>query len=90
MASSVFDIKEHVIPGEHTREYAHAKANSQEDTLVIHVKQYTPKGNGPPQKGDLSIISGHANGFPKVQWPSIRTGQSAHRLGSCRNSANLI
>ncbi|OAA70252.1 hypothetical protein ISF_02226 [Cordyceps fumosorosea ARSEF 2679] len=65
MASAVFDIKEHVIPGEHTREYARAKANSQEDTLVLHVKQYTPKGNGAPQKGDLSIIGAHANGFPK-------------------------
>ncbi|OAA78949.1 hypothetical protein LEL_02435 [Akanthomyces lecanii RCEF 1005] len=65
MASSVFDIKEHVIPGEHTREYARAKANSQEETLVIHVKQYTPKGNGAPQKGDLTIIGAHANGFPK-------------------------
>ncbi len=67
MASSVFDIKEHVIPGEHTREYARAKANSQEETLVIHVKQYTPKGNGAPQKGDLTIIGAHANGFPKVR-----------------------
>ncbi|TQV98174.1 toxin biosynthesis protein [Cordyceps javanica] len=65
MASSVFDIKEHVIPGEHTREYARAKANSQEETLSIQVKQYTPKGNGAPRKGDLSIIGAHANGFPK-------------------------
>ncbi|KAJ6787907.1 hypothetical protein PWT90_01890 [Aphanocladium album] len=65
MASSVFEIKEHVIPGEHTREYARAKANSQEETLDIHVKQYTPKGNGAPQKGDVTIIGAHANGFPK-------------------------
>ncbi len=67
MASAVFDIKEHVIPGEHTREYAHAKATSQEETLVIHVKQYTPRGNGAPQKGDLNVIGAHANGFPKVR-----------------------
>ncbi|KAM3512219.1 hypothetical protein MY11210_004137 [Beauveria gryllotalpidicola] len=64
-SSSVFDIKEHVIPGEHTREYARAKANSQEETLVLQVKQYTPKGNGAPQKGDLNIVGAHANGFPK-------------------------
>lgn len=65
MASAVFDIQQHVIPGEHTREYARSKANSQEETLFIQVKQYTPKGNGAPQKGDLNIIGAHANGFPK-------------------------
>ncbi|KAM3561904.1 hypothetical protein ARSEF4850_002994 [Beauveria asiatica] len=88
MASSVFDIKEHVIPGEHTREYARAKANSQEETLVLHVKQYTPKGNGAPQKGDLNIIGAHANGFPKELYEPLweelakNLGSKGVRIGS--------
>lgn len=65
--SSVFHIKEYVIPGEYTREYARAIGTSQDDHLFLHVKQYTPKANGPPQFGDVSIIGCHANGFPKVQ-----------------------
>ncbi|KAJ2968639.1 hypothetical protein NQ176_g9081 [Zarea fungicola] len=64
-SSSIFDIKEHVIPGEYTREYARALAVSQNDQLVLHIKQYTPKANGAPRKGDLTIIGSHANGFPK-------------------------
>lgn len=73
-SSSVFDIKEHVIPGEYVREYARATAESQNDSLVIHVKQYTPKGNGAPRKGDLSIIGAHANGFPKVRSSPVAHG----------------
>lgn len=64
--SSPFDITEHTIGTAHIREFAHATSNSQHETLVQHVKQYTPKDNPNPQKGDITIIGGHANGFPKV------------------------
>lgn len=64
--SAVFHIKEHTIGAAHIREYARATADSQDETLLLHVKQYTPKDNPKPQKGDVTIIGAHANGFPKV------------------------
>ncbi|KAH6999448.1 Alpha/beta hydrolase family-domain-containing protein [Ilyonectria destructans] len=63
--SSVFDIKEHVIEASYIREYARATSHSQEEKLWLHIKQYTPKDNPNPEKGDVTIIGGHANGFPK-------------------------
>lgn len=62
---SVFNVTAHVIPAAYIREYPQATANSQDDTLQLHVKQYTPKDNPNPQKGDISIVGSHANGFPK-------------------------
>lgn len=64
--SSVFDIKEHVIEASYIREYARATSHSQVEKLWLHIKQYTPKDNPNPEKGDVTIIGGHANGFPKV------------------------
>lgn len=63
--SAVFDIKEHTIEAAHIREFARATANSQDEKLLLHIKQYTPKDNRNPQKGDVTIIGSHANGFPK-------------------------
>ncbi|KAI1181859.1 Alpha/beta hydrolase family-domain-containing protein [Nemania serpens] len=66
MSSSFpFHIKEHVVPGQHIREWPRATANSQDDVLSLHVKQYIPKDNPTPQPGDVTIIAAHANGFPK-------------------------
>lgn len=65
-SSSVFDIREHVIDGQHIREYARATAHSQEEVLKLSVKQYIPKDNPHPKPGDITIISSHANGFVKV------------------------
>ncbi|KAH7380852.1 prolyl aminopeptidase-like protein [Cadophora sp. MPI-SDFR-AT-0126] len=65
MASSVFKIKEHVVECQHIREYARATSTSQEAVLHLSVKQYTPLDNLQPQDGDVTIISAHANGFPK-------------------------
>lgn len=67
MSSSFpFHIKEHTIDAAYIREYARATSNSQDETLVQHVKQYIPKDNPNPQKGDVTLIGAHANGFPKV------------------------
>ncbi|KAK0629194.1 Alpha/beta hydrolase family-domain-containing protein [Bombardia bombarda] len=65
MASSVFDIKEHVVEAQHIREYPHATSHSQEEVLHLAIKQYTPKNNPNPQPGDVTIIASHANGFVK-------------------------
>lgn len=64
--SSAFDIQEHVIQASHIREYARATATSQEDPLLLHIKQYIPRDYRDAQKGDLTIVAAHANGFPKV------------------------
>lgn len=64
--SSIFEIKEHIISASHIREYPRATTNRQDDVLLLHVKQYTPKSNPAPQNGDISIIGAHANGFPKA------------------------
>ncbi|KAH6605658.1 hypothetical protein Trco_004811 [Trichoderma cornu-damae] len=62
---SVFHVREHTIQASHIREYPRATANSQEEPLLLHVKQYTPRQGGPPRKGDITIVGAHANGFPK-------------------------
>ena len=69
--SAIFDIVEHDIPASHIREYARATSESQEDVLRLHVKQYVPKDNPNPDKGDITVIGAHANGFPKVCVPLV-------------------
>ncbi|KAI0469045.1 Alpha/beta hydrolase family-domain-containing protein [Xylaria cf. heliscus] len=86
MSSSFpFHIKEHTVPGQHIREWARATANSQEDVLNIHVKQYTPKDNPTPQPGDVTILAAHANGFPKelyeALWADLHAQQSVAGSG---------
>lgn len=71
MSSFPFTIQEHTIEASHIREYARATAHSQDEKLYLSVKQYTPKDNQNPQKGDVTIIGGHANGFPKVSPPIL-------------------
>ncbi|PHH69676.1 hypothetical protein CDD82_7613 [Ophiocordyceps australis] len=63
--SAVYDILEHTIQASHIREYARATAQSQDEPLLLHVKQYVPKDNAQPTRGDLTIVGAHANGFPK-------------------------
>ena len=67
--ASAFKIVEHIIPGQHIREYSHATSHRQEDTLLIAVKQYLPlKTANPEPDGAVTIIGVHGNGFPKVRF----------------------
>lgn len=72
--SGPFRIVEHVVPGEHIREYPAATANEQEEILYLAVKQYIPLDNPNSQPGDVTIIGAHANGFPKVRCPYLGAG----------------
>lgn len=63
---SHFKIQEHTLTTSHIREYPHATAGHEDDELQLAIKQYTPFDNPNPQPGDVTIIGGHANGFPKV------------------------
>ena len=60
-----FHVVEHIVPCQHIREYPRAVLHEQETVLHLHVKQYIPIDNPNPQPGDVTIIGGHANGFPK-------------------------
>lgn len=68
MSSGPFRVVEHVVPGEHIREYPAATANEQEEPLYLAVKQYIPLDNPNPHPGDITVIGAHANGFPKVRY----------------------
>lgn len=59
------------MPCQHVREWPRATANSQEDVLYLHVKQYIPKDNPSPQPGDVTILGTHANGFPKELYEAL-------------------
>lgn len=67
MSSSFpFRVIEHQVPASYIREYPHALANSQEDTLTLAVKQYVPLSNPSPlPRHAITIVAAHANGFPK-------------------------
>jgi hypothetical protein len=64
MSSQYFRIDEHKIAASHIRGLPRSTATTQEDVLHMAVKQYTPL-NSSPKAGDITIIAGHANGFPK-------------------------
>ena len=63
----VFNIVEHVIPGQHIREYPRATKHSQEDVLQLSIKEYIPldRAEDVVTHGSLTIIGACGNGFPK-------------------------
>ncbi|KAK2756523.1 hypothetical protein FQN54_005416 [Arachnomyces sp. PD_36] len=65
MQSGPFRIVEHVTPCQHIREYPRATAEEQETPFQLSVKQYIPLDNPNPERGDITILGAHANGFPK-------------------------
>lgn len=65
-SSSMFNVKEHIIPTTYIREYPRALVDDQEDVLSLAVKQYTPKRDAGSAKNEVTIVGAHANGFPKV------------------------
>lgn len=66
MSPCYFHVKEHTLPCQYIREYPGAILDSQEDTLLLHIKQYTPSDQSQRQHGAVTIIGAHANGIPKV------------------------
>ncbi|KAL8694363.1 MAG: hypothetical protein Q9218_001000 [Villophora microphyllina] len=63
--TAYFEIQSHVLDGQYIREYPAATADSQEDTLKLHINQYTPANRPSCPDGAVTIIGAHANGFPK-------------------------
>ncbi|KAL3458898.1 Alpha/beta hydrolase family-domain-containing protein [Aspergillus heterothallicus] len=62
---SHFRVIEHTIRCQHIRDRIGATESGQSTSLRLAVKQYIPKTNPQPRPGDVTIIGGHANGFPK-------------------------
>ncbi|PIG82642.1 hypothetical protein AARAC_006443 [Aspergillus arachidicola] len=59
-----FQIIEHVIEGQHIREYPRATATP-DFPLKLCIKQYQPLNNLDPQPGDVTIVAVHGTGYPK-------------------------
>jgi hypothetical protein len=64
--SANFQIIEHTIPCQHIREYPNGTKSRQEAVLRLAIKQYVPLRRSEPREDAVTIIAGHANGFPKV------------------------
>lgn len=79
MSSALFLTHEHVIQGQHIREYPAATVDSQEEALNLHIKHYVPLNNPNPTHGDVTVVAAHAIGFPKVG-PAAEPKSSAWRL----------
>jgi hypothetical protein len=86
MSSHRFRVTEHVVPGQHIREYPAATNGDQNEVLEICLKQYTPLewADSEPPEGALTIIGTHANAMPKVRAP----GRSQRDYLLFRNSMN--
>lgn len=69
-----YRVVEHTIDCSHSREYVTATVNGDADRPRLAVKQYIPLDNPNPQPGDVTIIGGHANGFPKASTKLAKPG----------------
>lgn len=63
---SQFRVVEHTLRCQHIRERRAAVEPGRERELRLAVKQYVPSKKSEPNSNDVTIIAGHANGFPKV------------------------
>ena len=65
MSEALFQIRTHYVDSSYIRHYPHALSGSQEDTLKLAVKRYTPLNSLQPKAGDVTLIAAHANGVGK-------------------------
>lgn len=71
MSSNLFDIRHHVLPCQHIREYSRATRHAQEDTLYLDIKQYQPLDNLAADDGSVTIIGAGGTGFPKEMYEPL-------------------
>ena len=65
--ATAFTTVEHVINGQHIREYPNATRHRQEDAFQLAIKQYVPLNvPNPVPENAVTIIGVHGNGFPKA------------------------
>ena len=68
MSTDLFDVREHVIPCAHIREYRNG-VRDETVALRLAVKEYRPLNNLDPRPGSLTIIATTPNAFPKASSP---------------------
>ncbi|KAJ5916595.1 hypothetical protein N7504_000610 [Penicillium tannophilum] len=82
-----FVVTEHIIDGQHIREYPNAAVDPN-PTFKLVLKRYTPVDNPNPQPGDVTIIGAHGCGFPKELYEPLwedlltRSRQDGYRIRS--------
>lgn len=67
MTSPAFQVIEHTISCQHVREYLNGAKPGGESVLKLAVKQYKSLEPLEDPGNAVTIISTHANGFPKVR-----------------------
>ncbi|KAB8211982.1 alpha/beta-hydrolase [Aspergillus parasiticus] len=72
-----FQITEHVIDGQHIREYPRATATP-DILLKLCIKEYKPLNNLDPQPGDVTIVAIHGTGYPKELYEPLWEDLLAH------------
>ena len=86
MSADNFRVEEHIVPGQHIREYPNA-SHGDDDILETAVKHYVPResrNDGANEQTLVTIIGAHANGIPKVRRPC---GLHATRVEAMSRSA---
>jgi hypothetical protein len=67
-----FQIIDHIIPGQHIREYPHSTKGKQETPHRIAIKQYIPIDRPTPiQENAITIIGSPGNGSPKEAYEPL-------------------
>ncbi|PLB55595.1 hypothetical protein P170DRAFT_506158 [Aspergillus steynii IBT 23096] len=67
-----FKVIEHVLPGQHIREYPHSIRGRQETPLQIAIKQYVPIDiQQPVPENAVTIIGAPGNGSPKETYEPL-------------------
>lgn len=72
--ASHFDVIEHVVKSQHTRDQpASVELGHESNHLRLHVKQYIPKAKTTTKSdhGSVTIIGAHANAFPKEMYEPL-------------------
>ena len=71
MSSPRYLCVEHVVPGQHIRNYSRAASREQEAVFQLAVKQYTPQYPTGPEPADITILACHASGVPKETYEPV-------------------
>ncbi|KAL9049285.1 MAG: hypothetical protein Q9162_007300 [Coniocarpon cinnabarinum] len=91
MSTELFECRSHLAPCQHIRQYPRAISTQQEDGLQSHVKQYIPRDNPNPKKGDITVVATHALGYPKELYePLFDEPPSASYLDWARDTLLMI
>ena len=68
---SNFQVVEHVVRCQHTRDRPAGAERGRDSDLRMHVKQYIPKTNPHAKRGDVTLIGAQANAFPKEMYEPL-------------------